>query len=727
MKTKQILLIISTILLVNTTISHGQALVEAHFSKIIQSNGKSVNFLVSNDPDAVKYYWNFGDGKDTAMLINSVNHTYNKPGVYNACLTITDSLGGKDSYCENIIAEDSIAKASKRIQSYDVDFSALVDTTLYPYKVTFTNFIPDTPNISFFWDMGDGKTFAEKNPIHGYSKKGTYRVTLAARDLIKGQLYIKTNFIKVGTPNCRASFKFSVSNDTLRLFNTSSSNLDNYYWNFGDALSSSDENPVHKFTSNGIYNLVFVAWDGTDTSSCMDYAYEQVRIGNVFCNASFNYFADSVTNIVNFRSNSLGDFGAVKHSWVFGDGSESNDINPVHQFSKPGIYPVTMATYNQLTNCIDFKKEYIKIGNTKKDFEADFEEFVEPVFYNVKFQNRSIGDSLNYYWTFGDGDTSTKMHPVHHYDQGGYYNVCLNAFRNKKQNISCKSIRVLESGQNIDAEKQCKADFIPIIDSSLRKVTCVNKSFGENINYNWIFYEIGIKSTAKDPIYSYPTPGYYKVSLKVANTLGSKCVSLKYALLNVGMGNQGIRVNYGYRYDSVSRLNKATGYPVDFIGISHGDAAKLKWSFGDDTYDSTTVNPTHKYDLISPPDTFNACLEIWDEITGDYDKYCELVVVDVFSSESIGEVSITSGAELTVYPNPVEKEANIDYTLPNDGNVEIYLLESDGTIIYTLTSGYQSKGNYQIKLKPGNLPAGSYFVQMLTSNGKTAKKLLFIK
>ena len=43
----------------------------------------------------------------------------------------------------------------------------------------------------------------------------------------------------------------------------------------------------------------------------------------------------------------------------------------------------------------------------------------------VAFQDRSYGDITTWKWDFGDGRTSTKRHPTHHYEKAGEYFVTL--------------------------------------------------------------------------------------------------------------------------------------------------------------------------------------------------------------------------------------------------------------------------------------------------------------
>ena len=56
-------------------------------------------------------------------------------------------------------------------------------------------------------------------------------------------------------------------------------------------------------------------------------------------------------------------------------------------------------------------------------------------------------------------------------------------------------------------------------------------------------------------------------------------------------GNLGLQADFAYEAELVDL--KAESYPVDFVGVSLGDAGKLKWSVGDEKggTDTTTLTP----------------------------------------------------------------------------------------------------------------------------------------
>jgi hypothetical protein len=69
--------------------------------------------------------------------------------------------------------------------------------------------------------------------------------------------------------------------------------------------------------------------------------------------------------------------------------------------------------------------------------EASFEIATVVVDSNlVVLMNTSIGDNLNYFWDFGDGNTSTDQYPFHTYTDDGTYMICLSVF----DNVSCQDI-----------------------------------------------------------------------------------------------------------------------------------------------------------------------------------------------------------------------------------------------------------------------------------------------
>lgn len=109
--------------------------------------------------------------------------------------------------------------------------------------------------------------------------------------------------------------------------------------------------------------------------------------------------------------------------WTFGDGTTSTLEEPTYTFTEPGTYSVIMVALDS-DACIPNDTAYLEI-NVFPLPEAGFT--VTPdsisVFGFANFFDQSIG-ATSWYWTFGDGTTSTLQNPVHAFPEAGVYQVC---------------------------------------------------------------------------------------------------------------------------------------------------------------------------------------------------------------------------------------------------------------------------------------------------------------
>lgn len=115
------------------------------------------------------------------------------------------------------------------------------------------------------WNFGDATTSTIQNPSHCYSNPGTYVVTLietfaSGNDTATGLVNVYANPV--------ASFTYSVSGNTVT-FTDQSTNAAVWYWYFGDAGTSTMQNPTHTYATAGtytVYLLVESALGCTDTA-----------------------------------------------------------------------------------------------------------------------------------------------------------------------------------------------------------------------------------------------------------------------------------------------------------------------------------------------------------------------------------------------------------------------------------------------------------------------------
>jgi gliding motility-associated-like protein len=115
-------------------------------------------------------------------------------------------------------------------------------------------------------------------------------------------------------------------------------------------------------------------------------------------------------------------------AWNFGDSSAvSNETQPMHTYTAPGTYEVTLTAYGEGGCNNTSAVTTITVHDTvAADFTSDPAfptELVIPA-STVQFFNQTP-NSINWQWTFGDGNGSTDENPTHQYLTSGTYYVTL--------------------------------------------------------------------------------------------------------------------------------------------------------------------------------------------------------------------------------------------------------------------------------------------------------------
>jgi hypothetical protein len=103
------------------------------------------------------WFWDFGDGYFSNL--RNPQHLYATQGVYEVCLTVTDSCGS-DTLCKNVPVCEM-----PQPHFYYQPIEQLVsfrDSSISPQ--------------SWFWDFGDGFYSDLRNPVHYFNEPGTYYV-----------------------------------------------------------------------------------------------------------------------------------------------------------------------------------------------------------------------------------------------------------------------------------------------------------------------------------------------------------------------------------------------------------------------------------------------------------------------------------------------------------------------------------------------------------------------
>jgi PKD repeat protein len=113
-----------------------------------------------------------------------------------------------------------------------------------------------------------------------------------------------------------------------------------------------------------------------------------------------------------------------KWSWNFGDGSVSSERNPLHRYSIPGSYTVSLVVENKFGSDKKTSAGYISAGIAPSaNFAASPRDGPAPL--EVHFTDLSTGQPVAWSWDFGDGERSSQSNPTHIYSAEGVYRVTL--------------------------------------------------------------------------------------------------------------------------------------------------------------------------------------------------------------------------------------------------------------------------------------------------------------
>jgi len=79
------------------------------------------------------------------------------------------------------------------------------------------------------------------------------------------------------------------------------------------------------------------------------------------------------------------------------------------------------------------------------------------------------------------------------------------------------------------------------------------------------------------------------------------------------------------------------------------------------------------------------------------------------------------------FPNPFNPSTEIQYQVPNDGNVKLKVYNIMGQEVMTLVNGFKEKGMYSVSFNAGSLPSGVYIYKIEAGNYTQVKKMLLTK
>ena len=304
--------------------------------------------------NAKKYIWRFGDGSpDTALTGFQVWHTYNSVGTFPVRLIAIDSnsCNVSDTAYLNVHV-----RTDRAILNFDIakvggctslNFLFTNRSTAPPGK-------PFQPN-AFTWDFGDGvRDFPAPNTVtHAFANTGTYIVRLVLNDTSYCNYPDSlTDTLRVA-PLVKAQF---IAGDGCAPYNAYFNNTSlagqQFFWNFGDNITSSQVNPTHLYADPGTYTVHLTAID-SGTCNIIDSTSQTIQVHGHPTAAFITTPIPAEYNVPTvFHNNST---GASHYTWYFGDfdsTSKKTADTVIHQYQSTGSFNACLVAYNQY-ECAD--------------------------------------------------------------------------------------------------------------------------------------------------------------------------------------------------------------------------------------------------------------------------------------------------------------------------------------------------------------------------------------
>lgn len=313
-------------------------------------------------------------------------------------------------------------------------------------------------------------------------------------------------------------------NDTLQCFNENNFKFVNTssvvvgtiaqaLWNFNDGNTANTFNPIHSYNIDGLFsvNLKII----TD-SGCADSIAKNVRI-LASPNASFTASDTSMCfkgNSFIFSNTSSIKTGSYTQKWFMGNGDSSTNTNLIYSYPNYGKFTLMLIAHSN-SNCYDTASQSItveaipKIGFIINDTTQCFgtNQFI--------FTDTS-SNANSYFWSFGDGYTSTSKKVSHYYDSIKTYNIKLKVFSSSTCYDSLtKKVNVYPTPKasfSIDNDTQC-------LGNNIFNFSNLSTIATGSFNTLWNFGD-GINSNTFNGKHSYTTDKIFHVKALVISDQG---------------------------------------------------------------------------------------------------------------------------------------------------------------------------------------------------------------
>lgn len=525
------------------------------------------NNTTVNTPGNI-YTWDFGNG-NTSGVQNPPGETYialANDSVYTIELLVTNSSGCSDSISHTVTVHPlPIA-----------DFTMSDDTVCALDNIIFTN--TSTGVSTYAWNFGDAGTSTTTNPVHAYSAAGSYTVQLIATTAFGCRDTITAAVMVDSIPTVAFTSSVECVGDSTYFTNSTTGSVASWSWNFGDATTGTQQDPVHLYATAGSYTAVLTA---TNFAGCSQFISHTVTV-NIVPVAAFTSTTACEGQATSFTDATSG--SPISWTWDYGDTGTGNTQNPSHTYASAGTYTTTLIAAAG-SGCSDTITGTVVVNPIPT---ANFGFVSACANDTVFFNSTSLGGPTTFSWDFGDSqtDNTNNPSPSHIYANGGSYNVTLTAGFPS----GCTNSIVIP----VTVYPRTVPSFTSTVPCFGASTSFTDATTNSPSSWQWNFGDGSPLDLNQNPSHNYATAGTFPVTLVTQNAFG--CVDS--ITTNVTVNPLPVAA---FAADTVCE-----GASSAFIDNSTS-AVAWEWDFGDASPVNNLSSPTHAY---ATQGTYNVSLVV---------------------------------------------------------------------------------------------------------------------
>ena len=400
-----------------------------HASWVINDTAQCVNtndfqFIASSTISSGsirKYYWDLENLQDSGDLDTA--RTYASAGTYPVYFYVQSHLDCWDTL------QNTLTVHPKPQALFSVNDS---DQCVNTQQFVFTNSsVISAGTLSYFWDLGDGDTSSQFEPIKTYLVHDSVDVVLYAQSALG--CYDTTQHEVIILPKPNVVYTVNDSDQCVngnRFVFTNGSAIDygtlTYYWDFGNGILSNALDTTIVYAAHGTYPVELKALSnaGCSDSLELDMLVYPKPIPGFSVNDEGQCFN---TQDFQIQDQSSIAYGNLHYIYRFGDLTEDTNASPSHTYPVFGNFTIRQVLESDY-GCKDSIERDVRVFPKPKALFTSNDSTQCINTQDFKFtssSNVAVGRLIGEFWDFDDGNTATGRNTSHYYPLSDFYSVLL--------------------------------------------------------------------------------------------------------------------------------------------------------------------------------------------------------------------------------------------------------------------------------------------------------------